>query len=40
MEGSMENLLKKGSKTRLLVEELQFGVALPPQAFSKEALHR
>jgi outer membrane lipoprotein-sorting protein len=40
MEGTMENMLKKGSRTKLLLEEVQFGVAIPPQTFSKEALHR
>jgi outer membrane lipoprotein-sorting protein len=39
-EGTMENMLKKGSKTRMVVEELQLNVTIPPGTFSREALHR
>ncbi|MDI6871057.1 MAG: outer membrane lipoprotein-sorting protein [Bacillota bacterium] len=40
MEATMENRLKKGSCTRMVIEELELGVNIPPQTFSREALHR
>ncbi|HHW14747.1 MAG TPA: outer membrane lipoprotein-sorting protein [Firmicutes bacterium] len=39
-EATMENKLKKGSRTRMTIEELELNVAIPPQTFSREALHR
>ncbi|MGE5553335.1 MAG: outer membrane lipoprotein-sorting protein [Betaproteobacteria bacterium] len=38
--GTMQNMLKKGSKTLLTIEELELGVTIPPQTFSREALRR
>ncbi|MGE5507409.1 MAG: outer membrane lipoprotein-sorting protein [Chitinophagales bacterium] len=36
----MENMLKKGSRTRMTVDSLEFGVTIPPETFSREALRR
>lgn len=40
MEGTMENKLKKGSRTRLVMESLELGIAIPAGTFSREALRR
>lgn len=39
-EATMENMLKKGSRTRMVIDSLELGVAIPPETFSREALRR
>jgi hypothetical protein len=37
-EATMENKLKKGSKTRLIIDEIEFDVNIPQATFSRQAL--
>jgi hypothetical protein len=39
-DSTMQNMLKKASKTRMSIEELQLDVAIPPETFSRGALLR